>query len=602
VSAVQAGGAATTALRAAMEARNRSERLNVVGVDVLSLRAVSRANGLLVAGASGGVLSVIILLIAIANSSNLLLARSVSRRREIGIRLSMGGGRARVLRQLLTESLLIALLAALCGAVLVLWAARAFDSLMPMALDISPHWRTFAFTGGIAAVTGVLFGVLPAIYTVRIPIFDVLKSGAGSVDIRRSRLQGAFVAVQLALTLPLLTGPAMLLAEARAFATADLGIDADRVFGASLLLERAGLNGQQTNALLGDVRERIAALPGVSAVSVANAAPLFDNGFRVRAFTRPDRPDDNSWRSDVVAADESYFELLDIDVLAGRAFDRADVSGGAPVVIVSEAFARAVWPAEDAIGRQLAHIHVRREVQSDGTTKLHRNRVVSTVVGVVESVRLELFGDGSQPRQPGTRRSFDTPIVYFPRAQQPDSQRAVVLVRSAADVGATLSGLRTALKGIDQRVAVETVTTLEARRHDMLWAVRRIVGLLMFVGALAVLLACVGVYSVISYAVRQRTRDIAVRMAVGARASQVAGMFFRRGVLLTVIGIAFGAPLTALARYIVLSTGGGLASQTMATASIVLGVVLLLAVAAIASWLPARRAAGVDPLVALRVE
>ena len=601
-SAVQAGGAARTALRAAMQAATGTERRTVTAVEILPLRAVSRANGLLLAGASGGALSVIILLIAIANSSNLLLARAVSRRREIGIRMSMGGGRARVLRQLLTESLLIAALAALCGALLVLWAARAFDNLMPMALDTSPHWRTFALTGLLAAVTGVLFGVLPAIYTLRIPIFDILKSGVGSVDVKRSRLQGAFVAAQLALTLPLLTGPAMMLAEARAFATADVGIDTDRVFAASLFLEQAQLSGQQTNALHADLSDRISALPGVSAVSVANIAPFFDHSAPGRFFTRAEHQDGNGWRSDVVAVDEHYFELLDIDVLAGRAFNRTDMGGGAVVVVVSENFARAVWPGEDAIGRQLAHIRPRREVLLDGSTKWHRDRIVSTVVGVVESVRLDVFGDGSQPRQPGTRRSFDTPIVYFPSTQQPDSQTAVVLVRSGASAAATLSGLRAALNSIDKRIAVEAVTTLEARRHDMLWAVRRIVGLLVFVGVLAVLLACIGVYSVISYAVRQRTRDIAVRMAVGARASQVAALFFRRGLLLTAIGIAFGAPLTALARFIVYSTGGGAAGSILGTAAILLGVVLLLTVAAIASWLPARRVAGVDPLVALRVE
>jgi putative ABC transport system permease protein len=515
-----------------------------------------------------------VLLIACANVSSLLLGRAVARRREIGIRLSLGAGRRRIVRQLLTESTLLAALASAAGLLVAQWALDALAASVQLPpLDLSPDARVLAFCAGAAVLTGVAFGLVPALDATRADVVDALKDGAAGPDPRRARLQGRFVAAQVALSLVLLATAGLFLRSLGAERRADVGYDAsDRVLALSIDLGRQGYNDDAARAFADELQARAEALPGVRSASFTTAVPMERR--RVGTTIAPaDVPRAEEAEAMQAVVRPGYFRTVGIPLALGRDFAPHDGPGAPRVAIVSESLARQLWPGGGAVGRT---------VQVGGEAEPF------TVVGVAREAMLSAVYESAKP------------AVYLPLPQRPVEKRITLVVRAAADARPLAAALRRQVRALDADLPVDEVRTLAGYRRDSMEEIRttsRLVGLF---GALALLLASAGIYGVMAFSVTQRRREIGVRVALGARRGDVVALFVGQGMRLALFGIVAGLVLSAGVGRLL---SGLLYGLSPVEAPALLAVAALLAgVAAFAAWLPARRAAGVDPVVALRSE
>ena len=519
----------------------------------------------------------LVLLIACANVANLLLARSSHRQREIAIRSALGASPGRIVRQLLGEHALLAFVAAGLG-LLAAWgvvrALAAIPGYLPFQESVSLDASVLCFTLGTALLTTVLFGMAPATAAVRINLTESLQAGGRTGDgARRGALRASLVVLEVALALILAIGATLTVRSLLRLQAVNPGFNPDGVLTASLTLpEEAYPKPVQIinfyKALLG----RLNAMPGIKSASMVSHLP-FSNSKSGESIIVEGAPPPAEGHKPIVffrRIDPKYFETLQIPLLKGRFFDERDPSGG-PVAIVNESMARQCWPGEDPVGRRFG---------GDGKTWI-------TVVGVIADLHQTSLADKPDME------------AYFPHAETPDAAMAVV-IRTALDPLRLAPSLRSAVRELDKELPVSEIGTLTGSIAHSTRERRFTVALVAGFAALALLLAAVGIYGLISYTVACRTQEIGVRMALGAGRSTILAMVIKRALLLAGagvgIGVAGGLALTRLLRSMLFGVS---ATDPTVFASVSL---FLLAVAVFAGYLPARRAARVDPLIALRHE
>ncbi|HEX7049885.1 MAG TPA: ABC transporter permease [Longimicrobiales bacterium] len=522
----------------------------------------------------------LVLLIACANVANLLLARATQRRREIAIRLAVGAGRGRLVRQLLTESLVLALLGGGAGLLIALWLTDLLTGFqpplpLPIALDVGLDGRVVSFALAVSVLTGIIFGLVPALEASRPELVPALKdeSGAARVGGRRPWLRSALVVGQVAVSLVLLIGAGLFVRSLRNAAAVDLGFDPEGVLLATLMLDLEGYTPAEGRVFYTRLLERVEALPGVESAAVAEVVPLMIGNQQRRSVSiegyEPAPGEDMEFDFNGVSA--GYFELMRMPLARGRGFTAEDREGAPLVVVVNETFARRFWPGEDPIGKRLSY----------------RRDAFAEVVGVVRDAPV-------RSRAEPQRAQF-----FIPHAQ--DYRGNMMLhVRTAGDPAALAPAVRGAVRELDADLALLNVTTLEQAVGGSLLPQRAAAALLGGFGSLAVLLAMIGLYGVMAYAVASRTREVGIRMALGARGPDVVRMIVGRGMGLVALGLGLGL----LAAVAVTRLASQFLFDVSATdpASFTAAAVALAAVALVAAYLPARRAARVDPIVALRNE
>lgn len=538
--------------------------------------------------------AVLIVAITCTNVSALLLGRAVSRRREIGVRLSLGATRFRVVRQMLTESLVLAVAGALLALALYVAAVRVVQATIPEVahvLAIEP--ATFGFAGLFAVVTTLVFGLAPALHASRAGIGEVIKESAGHA-IGRSRLQASLIVLQLACSLPVLVITSLVLAGLRAAAgespapasvvTMSAGLHRLAAPGQTSA-ERLDAAGAATVPVFSRVRRRLEDIPGVAsaAISAGSGRTAFE---AARAGGAGERIVMTLQQVHVSAG---YFATLGVPIVRGRAIGRDEDRAGSLAVVVSEDAARRLWPGEDPIGKRL----------------FRRPRVVATepyrVQGASrapEETALEVIGVATTPTYDEDRL---TPRVFTAFANAGSLCCVTVAVRSAEPAARPLvPQIRAAIREVDPFATAGMIATLAEQhaRRERETALSHLAAL--GVGVATLLLASLGLYAIIAFAVAQRTREIGVRLAVGATPADVVRHFFRHGVAVTGIALAVGLPVTIAG--IRVAEASVLGFNPEHVGAVVLVVATLTLIAAVASWLPARRAALVDPLVALRSE
>jgi putative ABC transport system permease protein len=549
----------------------------------------------------GGAVS-FVLLIACANVANLLLVRATGRRREIAIRSAIGGSRGRIIRQLLTESVVLSLAGGLLG-LFVGWAGiRALLSINTAGLPrvgqdgafVSLDATVVAFTVAVSLLTGLIFGLIPALQSSKSDLTTTLKESAGrsGTGFRQNKVRSVLVVAEVALALVLLIGSALLIRTAVALGRVDPGFDTQNVLTLKMSLKGAQFDkAEAVEQVVRNGAEQLRAIPGVEIASATCCVPLQGGyGLPFRIIGRPLAADSQGpfhggggW----MTVSPGYFEVFRIPVTKGRTFNDRDTSTSPPVVVINEAMAREYWPDSDPLSDRLViGKGVMREFEAEGERQ---------IIGVVADIRSN--GLDSEPQ----------PQMWIPQAQVPDAANALNvsltplswIVRTRVPPQSLSEAIQntlrqsTGLPVADVRSMDEIVELSVSRQRFNMWVMT-------VFGGCALLLAAIGIYGLMAYSVEQRTQEIGIRLALGAQASQVRRMVVTQGMLLAGVGIAIGlAGAFLLARLITTFLFGVTATDPLVFA----GVPLLLGVVAFfAVWLPARRASHVDPLVALRAE
>lgn len=576
-----------------------------VGVKILSasnnLTAIDPEVWGMVAAAMCGV--ALLLLIACANVASLLLSRAVARRKEIAVRLALGAGRWRLLRQLLTESMLLAVLAGIIGLplggwmlhLLVLQIASALPSFWgTIVLELSPDIRIFAYTFLVSCGAGIAFGLSPALQASKADVNATLKEEGGAFGqrISNSRLRSLLIAGQMAACLVLLITSALLLRGSQRALRMDPGYEARHIVWLEMY-DPANLHYSQARLLQlnRDIVQGIASLPGVQSVVQASRGPVGGTRWVPVAPVDGVHSSADAGESEQPAAGYSYvtpnyFAALSIPILRGRYFTSEEAEEQAPVVVISEATARRFWPNEDAIGKRL------RIGSEKGTMSFPGESdpfiASSEVIGIAGDVRsLDL-------------RKIDESYLYLPLSPS-RKWTSTLLVRTWSDPRPLLPAIGHEIRRQDANLPVMAAPLNTMISMDPYFVVSRIGGVLAsVVGGLGVLMACMGVYGMVSYSVALRTKEIGIRRALGAQDDEVLGLVVREGFRPIAAGILVGIAGSAMVSRLLTATLFGLSSMdaiSFAGVSLLLGSIALLA-----TWLPARRAAGVDPMVALRYE
>ena len=528
----------------------------------------------------------VLLAIACASVANLLLARGMARRREIAVRLAIGAGRTRVFRQLLTESLVLTLSGAAAGLLLATWAAAFLVSYMQtsrdqLVIDTSPEWRTIGFTLATAVIVSMMSALLPAVHALRRDVHANLKETAGSTAgfLRRWSAGKALVGLQVALAVILVCGAAVFGRSLMRVLAQDIGVDAARVLVVAPNAGAAGYTGAaQTNFDLA-VLDRLRAAPGVESASVSWFPPISNNnGNWTQSIAIDGGPlQNNAPYVYFNGVSPGYFRTVGMRLRRGRDLADTDSAGSPRVAVINESLARQFFPGQDAVGRQI----------SIGRAA---NRKDLEIVGIVQDAKY---------------RSMQEPqrnIAYLSIAQIEDvtSGRDLFIEVRATDLASAATFARTAVRELDARVPVHVETIADRVRESTLLE-RMIAILAAALGAAALVLACAGLYGLLGYAVSRHSREIALRIALGAGRGSVLWMVQRESIALAVLGVAAGlAGALALARFV----SSALLFQIAPTDPVALtfATLLMLAVAAAAAYVPARRAASVDPIVTLKAD
>lgn len=572
--------------------------------------AVDQKNGIVVIGFHDDVVSSLrpmllilfgavglVLLIACANVANLTLARGASRDREIALRAALGANRDRVFRQLLTESIVLALIGGALGVLVAFGGLHLLHAFLPVtggrgeiprADSIGINASVLAFTLGVSWLTGILFGLAPAIQISRHELYETLKEGGrGSAGGRHSRLmRSALVVAEVALSVVLLTGAGLLMRSFFLLMSENLGFNPANVLTMQVWLRETHVpSGRQVVNYYQQAIERVSALPGVVSVSAVNFPPLSGwNGicdFDIQGRTAPSP--DEQFSSQYRIVDSRYLRTMGIALKEGRDFAASDGPDTGGVAMVNEALAHKYWPNEEPVGKQ-----VRLDFPATrGPWDPEPSSSWLTIVGVAHDVRDGTWG---QPK----------PAQLYLLLDQNPSRIMHLLVKSQGDPAAIASAVRQSLESADPNQPVTEVRTMDSLIDASVGQRRLSMVLLGIFAAVATFLAGLGIYGVMAYSVAQRTHEIGVRMALGAEPGDVLGLMVRDGMRLAGIGLALGiAGSIATTRYLQTELFGVRAIDPITLASVVLG---LAAVAVAACYFPARRAAKVDPLVALRHE
>ena len=522
-------------------------------------------------------IAALVLVIASINVAGMLLARATVRRREIAVRLAIGASRAQLVTQLVIEGLLLFVAAGAAGVVLARWLVAGLLALvprLPVQLTIDPRldWRVLGFALVVSLVTGLAAGVVPALQSTRPDLVPSLKSGDSSVGRRRLRLRSGLLVTQIAFSMLLLMVAGLFtrtLVHARSI---DPGFDPRDVSIASIDLGLSNYDAEQGRRVAGDILDRTRALPGVRSAALSAMLPL-DGALglgEIRVAGREPPDPREGWRADWNVVTPGYFATLGIPIVRGRDFDGQDRTGVGDVAIVNESFAAALFPGEDPIGRTLTN----------------EDRSV-TVIGVVRNAKYRSLGE--QPRN----------FIYVTLGQRYFG-RIHLLIKSAAGAAAPGAAVRRIVADVDPTLPILRQQTMTEQTATSLFPQRLALYVSGGLGAVALLLVLIGIYGVTAFSVAQRTREIGVRVALGAQRSHVLAMVVRQGLVLVGIGVMLGS----LAAFAATRLIRDLLYGVPPTDGMALGgaAALLVLAALVASWLPARRATRLDPVTALRTE
>jgi predicted permease len=534
--------------------------------------------GLLVGGSLLMGIVGLVLLIACSNVANLLLSRAAVRRQEIAVRMALGAGRIRLIRQLLTESILLGLLGGVLGTLFgyggcqFLWSFRPAEFAQNLA-ELRINASVFIFALAVSILTGLLFGIVPALRTSRASVSEVLKEETRSVGRSRGRisLANTLLAGQVAISLVLLVVAALFLRSIQREYTIDPGFETNHLALFMIYPGQAGYDRTRTEQFYKQARDRIASVPGISSLSWASNLPLWARKETGVAIAGQEQREKSRAISAVVnTIDLNYFSTLGIPFLEGRDFTQDDRDISSPAAIINDTLAAKYWPNQNPLGKRL---------------RLPRGKEFLQVVGVVKTANYQTLGEAPQS------------CVYIPLRQN-YSDAMILYVRTERDPSSTLAAVQGEIRNLDPGLAVEDIRTGTKVIEQALWGAKIGVALLGVFGLLALGLASVGLYGIMAYSVNQRRREIGVRMALGAGQGDVSLFILRQGMTVVLSGVALGVGLAfllgrALSRFLY----GVSASDpvSLGAASLV-----LLLVAFVACYLPARSASRVDPLVALR--
>ncbi|HEV3198449.1 MAG TPA: ABC transporter permease [Bryobacteraceae bacterium] len=524
-----------------------------------------------------------VLLIACSNIANLQLARASAREREIGVRLAIGAGRLRLVRQLLTESVLLSLAGGLCGVAFAYWGCQALlgfvpKSDAPLVVDLHPDARVLAFTLGVSLLSGILFGFGPALRSTHTNLDTALKSESRSVGYNPARrwLGRSLIAGQVALSMLLLVGSGLFIRTLMKLQAADLGFDREHVltFGINVLAGKM-VDTPGESQLIDRIVGRAQSIPGVRAVSYSFGGGYGIGHWGSEVHAEGYTPRDNEPLTfDGARVGPRYFEAMGIPLLAGRGFSERDNEGAPKVVVVNQSMARHFFANSVPLGRR-----IRYELQTGG--------VDAEIVGVVKDVQHH-----------GARKG--PPAMFYAPALQSPGPWPNFELRAAGAPAAMIAALRRELPALQAGLTVVDPATLDEQVNASLARERLVASISGFFGGIALLLACIGVYGTMAYNVTRRTAEVGIRMTLGARRSEVVWMILREALALVSMGVVIGAVAARGVTRSIASLLFGLEPGDVTT--VVVAAAAMLIVAVIAGYLPARRAASVDPMMALRCE
>jgi predicted permease len=525
----------------------------------------------------------VVLLIACTNLANLLLARAAERRREIAIRLALGASRWRLLRQLLTESLMLAGAGGVLGSLFAVWIIDALLALkpsldIPLNIDLSADWRVFGFTAMVSLLTGVLFGLAPAWKASKPEITPALKDAAPGLASHRSWLGRGLIVAQVAMSMLTLIAAGLIARSLTNAQKADLGFNPYNAVVMSFDLSLQGYDTARGEQFYRQLLERVAALPGARSAAVTSDRPLdpaMSSG-SIYVEGRPAERGANQPEALEGRITPGYLATMEIPLLRGRAFTERDNRDAPLVAVVNEAFARRFFPGDDPLEKAIGKRFSRE-----------RAGPLAEIVGVVKDGKYFSLGEAPQP------------YVYFPIFQD-YSGDVTLIARSVTDTSALLAALRREVNALDATLPVYEVKTMEEHLGFSLFPMRVAAAMSGSFGLLALALAAIGIYGVMAYAVSQRTREIGIRIALGAQESDVLRLVAGRGLTLVAIGLLIGLIAALLLTRFMESLLFGVSATDPLTFAVITS--LLTFVALLACWIPARRATKVDPMIALRCE
>jgi predicted permease len=532
----------------------------------------------------------LVLLIACANVANLLLARATGRQKEIAIRLALGAGRQRLVRQMLTESLILALVGGGTGLIVSVWLGDLLVSVMPgdqlaRAISTAPDLRVAGFTALLSLVTAILFGTAPALQGPKLELNRTLREEAGSVagSAHHARMRKGLVVAQVALSMVLVAGAGLFARSLFNLKHLNPGFDTNDLISFTLDPALAGYDQARIKRFYDTLLARLREQPGVLSASVAQISVLTGSGSQrtIRVHGYESKPDENMNPSTNEVGPD-YFRTMGLPLVAGREFTDRDAPGSPQVAIVNETFARYFFGRDNPIGRRFYF-------------RPGSDPVEVEIVGLVKDA---LYGNMRE----GTTEENQTPrFVYTPYQQSDELNEMTVYVRASSSAASTVPDrIRQTVRDVDAAVPVYGMQTLERTIDDALFNERMLALLSAAFGLLATVLATVALYGVMSYVVSRRTREIGIRIALGAERGSVIGMVLKDVALLTLFGIALGVPTALGLSQLVRSQLFGISPNdplTICVAAITLALVALLA-----GYIPARRAARVQPVLALRYE
>ena len=516
---------------------------------------------------------VLVLLIACANAASLLLARAQGRIREMAVRSALGAGRGRLIRQMLVESLLLSSIACVAGVMLAWWLARMLLGLkptsLPITLEVPMDWRVLLFALLVSLATGVIFGLVPALRSAAVNAAPVLKEEGQTAGLRKSRLRSMLLIGEIATCVVLLTGATLCVRSLMHANSIDPGFDTQHIAIATLDPGSLGYTPEKVSAFYRQLMEHVLALSGVTTASYAGYLPL-GTSEEVTSVGKHIVKDPDRSRTDVFRVDPGYFSTMGITLLRGRDFTQKESDSAEPdAVVVNEVLARQLWPGQDPIGKRIA---------------LDDALATSEVIGVAKVGKYRTLGEG--------------PIAVVYRGHLPPSRTLVI--RTSGDARLLLDAVRREVQVVDPMMAATDLETIGEYMALPLFPARTLGLLLGASGIFAAALTAIGLFGVIAYVVSQRTHEIGVRMALGARQNDVLKLVMRQGLQVTSIGLCIGlAAASAAARLLAPLLYGISANDPATLVGVAIGVT---AVAMLACYVPARRAMRVDPAVALRYE
>jgi putative ABC transport system permease protein len=539
-----------------------------------------------------------VLLIACANIANLLLARATARRKEMAIRTAVGASRLRLARQLLTESVVLSLIGGVIGLFLARWGIDLIlyvsPDAIPRSTEIGLDWRVLVFTIGVSFLTGILFGLVPALQAGEVDVHETLKETGRGVS-GRQWLRNSLVVVEVATTLVLLIGAGLMIRSFYLLQKVNPGFSYEHLTSFSVSLPEKKYPSEDVQAsFYNRLLENIRALPGVESAAAASGLPLGNNGWQMgfNVEGQPPPPPDKRPLMESCLVTPDYFRAMNIPVLRGRVFDERDdrshlagrdlskmnederLMAGWNKIVVDEEFARRYWPNEDPIGKRI------KQGRND-------NRTLE-VIGVVGRVKMEGLNQDSNRVQ-----------AYLPFLQVP-SDSMTVIIKGSSDPNQLISSIRAAVKEIDPEQPIYNPRTMYEIRAESVAGERLNLTLLSIFGGIALVLAIVGIYGVMSYSVTQRTHEIGIRMAIGARPRDVFTMVLGQGMKLALIGVAIGLVLAFILTRLMATMLFGVEPTDVPTFAAIS--ILLISVAVLACYLPGRRATKVEPTISLRYE